>query len=126
MAVTDTQFQMLIDLVRETRDDVKAIREDYARANDLKSCRAHCDSITSEVFERLGSLDQHKACLSGAEKARKEEQEQEERKRKEQQEREDLEAQRGMRTNIIVGAIIGGIFLLLATIGGIAIGKLWP
>lgn len=126
MAVTDAQFQMLVDLVRETRDDVKAIRADYARASDLQSCRAHCDGVTSEVFEKLGGLERHKACLSGVERARKEEQEQEERRRKEQQEREDLEAQRGMRTNIIVGAIIGGIFLLLATIGGIAIGKLWP
>lgn len=126
MAVTDAQFQMLLELVKETRDDVKAIREDYARGSDLQACRVHCDVVTPEVFGRLGDLEKHRACLNGAERARKEEHEQAEKERKELQGKQDLEVQRGQRTYILAGSILTAMVTLIAMIGSVIINKLWP
>jgi hypothetical protein len=115
MDPVEAKFDMMLVLLKETREHVEAIKKDYARRTDLQSCRAHCDGVTAEVFGRVGSLETHKACQAGAEQ-----------KRKELQQEQDLDAQKGQRANMIVGAIIGGIFLVLATIGGFVMAKLWP
>lgn len=104
MAADKDNIQLLLEIVKGLRQDLvtfgQEIREDH------RLCRAHCDSVVSEQFVRISSLEQSRDRCEGAQE-----------QRRDHLHERVTRANEGQSTYTILGAIILAVTSILVAIG---------